>query len=317
MEREDTVLEGKTMGTLYAVQFYSDDSFLSGEIELEVGALLEKMNQLFSNWREDSWVTRYNAISKDEMISLPTDVASVLQLSLELAEQTNAAFDPTVLPLIDLWGFHSDVVVESPPDHSSINQAMKSCGYQLIRVNSEQTRIGKSVDGLGLDFSAVAKGYAVDCISALLELKGVEHYFVDIGGELRVQGLNPSGKNWRIGIARPIYDLSRGGVVTAFSVARGAIATSGNYQNFRQIDGVRYNHIFDPRSGRPVDSNLISASVYSTSCAYADGLATAAFALGEEGILELVESIPDTEVYLLLRSKDGAMEHKSSSGWPE
>lgn len=306
---------GETMGTSFSIRIAgkvkrSDLKKLSQEIENE----LTEINRQMSTWDPTSEISRFNHTKSTEPIPVSTDFAKVVKRALEFSKITNGSFDPTLQPLLNLWGFGSEAVEQKIPSDDEIADAKSKTGWCKVNVEDESC-LRKSSPEVSLALGAIAKGYGVDAIARILEDEGYENWFVEIGGEVDVKGLNPDGMPWRVGIQYPStnpFDDSLQGVL---HMTKGAVATSGNYRNYREDNGVFYTHILDPRSGRSVISNVASVSVFASNCTDADGIATALFVMGAEEGLKWVEQQPGIEALFLVRGQGGEIIEKNSSGF--
>jgi thiamine biosynthesis lipoprotein len=267
------VLNGLTMGTTWTVQLGQPPSDQPvAALRREIEALLEQVNDEMSTWREDSDLSRFNRLEPGQSQVLPEGFARVLEMALDLAGQTGGAFDPTVGPLVNLWGFGPDGRVREAPDQSALQAARERVGYWRLEydpVRRELTQPG----GVYLDLSGIAKGWGVDVVAEHLLAAGIDDFLVDIGGDMRLSGTRPDGQAWRIAIERPvpgtrdIYQVIQPGSV--------AMVTSGTYRQFFEADGRRFSHTIDPRTGEPVQHPAISITVIGDNATWIDGLATA------------------------------------------
>lgn len=259
--------------------------------------LLGMVDKSLSTFNEHSIISRINTNQAHQ-----TDSAfeRVFLKAQEISHLTNGAFDLTVAPLVNAWGFGYKKKKDTLPTEEEIGILQKSVGYEKVRLDQHQ--VIKSDPAVQLDASAIAKGYAVDLAAAFLEAKGVRHYMVEIGGEIRVKGHNRQGEKWRIGIDKPVEDtgVRHYAIDTVIHLTDGALATSGNYRQFYYKNGKRYSHTIDPRSGYPVEHHLLSASVVAKDCMTADALATAFMVMGIEKSLQLTEQLADVEVFLIV-----------------
>ncbi|QTN31967.1 FAD:protein FMN transferase [Akkermansiaceae bacterium] len=284
-------LSGETMGTYYSITCRLPPGVGSEKIHDGILSLFAAVDGELSNWNPESWVSRFNRAGKDEEINCPPHALQVLELSMELARRTDGALDPTVSPLVELWGFGESPEPQEPPHESEIRGELARCGHGKLDFNSGKRAVSKRVEGMELNLSAVAKGHAVDLVADFLGQEGIRNHLVNIGGEVRATGMREDGGGWLIGVE---------GLAGRMRMSRGAVATSGNSQRFITRNGRRYTHIIDPRSGMPVDGKLRSVSVTAPTCALADGLATACFVLGPEEGLKLVDSHAEAEALFLL-----------------
>ena len=279
------LLAGRTMGTTYSITIDPNHRSSLGEINDRVQRELELVNQQMSTYVEDSELSRFNSNGDDQWFAVSRETAGVVALSREIWEQTNGAFDVTVGPLVNLWGFGPGGVPESIPSSEEIEEARRVVGSHLLQVRQEPPALRKTEPKLQVDLSAIAKGHGVDRVARILDDFGVESYFVEIGGEVRVRGSRPGGGPWRAGIESPREDVRD--VIAVLPLQDQSLATSGNYRNFYDRQGQRYSHTIDPRTGYPVRSSLVAVSVVADNCALADGLATSMMSLGLKDGLRL------------------------------
>ncbi|ODS24625.1 hypothetical protein AB835_02535 [Candidatus Endobugula sertula] len=290
------ILTGKTMGTTYRIILAKPDTSLHlKQLQESINNELVKINQLMSTYIEDSEISRFNRATTNEWFQLSPETYEVLNYSLSLSAQTEGKFDITVGPLINLWGFGYPNK-EGLPSDIEIAAVMPMIGWQFIELNPSVLQARKNKP-LSIDMSAVAKGYGVDHIAALLDKWLIKDYLVEIGGEIKVKGTNNQNQQWRIGIETP--SLHQSGAQQVIALNNRAVATSGDYRNFFEKEGVRYSHTIDPMTGKPVVHNIASLTVISNSAMEADGLATALMAMGEQKALGLSKkhNIP---IYILL-----------------
>ncbi|WP_370280027.1 FAD:protein FMN transferase [Pontibacterium sp.] len=276
---EIRAVQGLTMGTSYSVKWVSKDADTQ-KVHAAIEAVLKDINQSMSTYIDTSELSRLNQSSSTDWQPLSSALYDVLRLSTDLSEQTEGAFDVTVGPLVNLWGFGPEGRVVTAPSGDKIEAERIRVGFEKIALNATDQQIKKSVAELYIDLSAVAKGYAVDRVASLLEEHGHVRYLVEVGGELRAKGLKPGGKHWRIAIETP--DAATRSVQKIINVKDVAIATSGDYRNYFEENGVRFSHTIDPSSGKPINHRLASVTVLASSCAEADALATAFMVMGTE-----------------------------------
>ncbi|MEM9479962.1 MAG: FAD:protein FMN transferase [Verrucomicrobiota bacterium] len=283
------VVQGNTMGTTYVVQYhgYEDEE----AVQKEVKEVLAEIDVNLSNWNERSWVSILNKSSAGAELSVPRDALSVVSLSLELAEKTGGRFDPTISPLIDLWGFGPDGKRTAPPTEQEIEAAARLCGWQQLDLDSTKRLISKRTQELQVNLSACAKGYAVDRVAKSLDAMGVSSYLINIGGELRAGDAGPKGKPWRVAISPPI-GASGKEKNEIIELVRSSVATSGTYYRRFSADEKEYSHIIDGATSRPIDHDWIGVTVTAKTCMIADGLATACLILGKEDGEKLIANYP-------------------------
>jgi len=270
---EPIVLGGETMGTYWTVRVSSmPDSLKESDLSRQISQVLEQVNDQMSTYRSDSLISQFNQASPGTEFILPDEFSDVLNQALYWAEATDGAFDFTAGPLINLWGFGPDHTDRTIPADDLIQSAREKVGWQRL-VFDEDSRTLRQPGDLYLDLSGIAKGWGVDQVAAHLAEAGIGDFLVDIGGELRVAGVRPDATRWRVGIERPAAD--RREAVTIIELEDVAIATSGSYRNFFEVEGERFSHLIDPRTGRPVEHHTVSVTVIAESTTTADALATA------------------------------------------
>lgn len=290
------------MGTTYAVTFYADmEEVDAAALQLQIDELLERINAQMSTWRPDSELSRFNQSRESGWFPVSADVVHVVEAAAAVSALSDGAFDVTVGPMVNLWGFGPDGGELVPPPAQEIEAAKDYVGYDKLSVRTSPPALRKRHPDLYVDLSAIAKGFAVDEVARLLDERHIESYLVEIGGELRAMGSKPDGSYWKVAIERPL----RGERVIENTVELRdrAIATSGDYRNYVERDGERYSHTVDPRTGRPIGHGLASVSVIAASAMHADALATAIMALGPaDGERLAVDE--DLAVQMIVRSAD-------------
>lgn len=274
-------LGGETMGTTWSaavrpVPAGTDPAALQAELQRH----LDRINGLMSTYDPASEVSRFNAWPETGWFAVSPETAAVIGLAQEISHMTEGAFDISVGPLVELWGFGAAPHPAKVPSAFQLATVLASVGYEKLHLRNDPPAIRKELAQLQIDLSAIAKGYAVDVLAEQLEQRGVVNYLVEIGGELKAAGLRSADTPWRIAIEKPLED--RREVATVFPLTDTALATSGNYRNFFIEDGQRYAHTLDPATGLPVRHRLASVTVLDSSCARADALATALMVMGED-----------------------------------
>jgi thiamine biosynthesis lipoprotein len=271
-------LEGATMGTYYRVLARCPDG--SGTLPDAISAELAAVDAQMSTYRRDSELSRFNDGPVGDWFPVAPELAAVVEAALTISSQSQGAFDVTVGPLVNLWGFGPDGRVAARPSADQVARTLDRVGYAYLEARVAPPALRK-LRPLYVDLSAIAKGHGVDRLGRLLEGRGCVDYLVDIGGEVRGHGLNERGQPWRIGVEVP--DPTRlGGVQRLLTLRDAAVATSGDYRNYVDLDGERFSHTIDPRTGSPVHHGLASVTVVHTSAMWADGLATALNVLGPD-----------------------------------
>ena len=297
--------QGEIFGTTYHVRYNSTQN-LDKEIEQE----LFRVDTIFSLFKENSLLSRFNR--GEDKGKGNTLFAEVIKLSLEISNETEGAFDITVAPLVNAWGF--GFKNKQPLSNKQVDSLQKLVGYQHLSFNGKE--LTKDIPNLQIDCGAIAKGYAVDRIAKLLSDKGCQNYMVEIGGEVVVKGNNDKGEKWKIGINKPTQHAlpTEEDLQTLLSLTNCGIATSGNYRNFYIKDGKKYAHSIDPKTGYPVQHSLLSATVISQSCAKSDALATAFMVMGLDKAKAFVETHKDIQVYFIYADEKGNYQVWMSDG---
>ncbi len=270
---------GLTMGTSYTLKWVAQDTSQVESVRQQAEQVLAQINQSMSTYIPDSELSRLNQRQDASAQTVSSSLFEVLALSQAVSQQTAGAFDITVGPLVNLWGFGPDGRVIKAPDGQQIDQLKPRIGHRRVQLDSGLQQVQKPV-GMYLDLSAIAKGYAVDRLAALLIERGVESYLAEIGGELRAKGVKPDGQAWRIAVESPV--AGERAIQRIIEVKDVGIATSGDYRNYFEEQGVRFSHTIDPATGRPISHKLASVTVLRPTCAEADALATAFMVMGDE-----------------------------------
>jgi thiamine biosynthesis lipoprotein len=295
---------GPVMGTRYRVKVVMDEASSKQiyEIERASTTALENVNSKMSHYLDDSEVSRINTWSQDDPYPISSDTLEVLQHAMEISSTTEGAFDITVAPLVDAWGFGPPGRMPQSPDKTEIDQLLERTGWEMLQVDRASSSISKSRPDLSLDLSAIAKGYAVDKVADALDAQDVEHYMIEVGGEVRTKGRNEQGEPWRIGIERPIPGGDQA-IELVVPMSDSSMATSGDYRNYYEVEGERVSHTIDPRSGYPITHSVASVTVVGPLCVRADAYATALLVLGPQGF-DLAEEL-GLAAYFLQRDKEG------------
>lgn len=284
---------GLIFGTTYHVTYQYDE-----DLQTEVVAKLKEVDAALSMFNERSTISKINnnqAVKPDKMF------LDVFQLAQQISQDTQGAFDITVAPLVNIWGFGFKHGQE--PTKHAIDSLRQFVGYQ--KVSYDGKTIQKQDPRIMLDCSAIAKGYGTDVVARLMDEKGVKNYLVEIGGEVVTRGISEKRVPWKIGVTKPTDDTLHVGneLQTVLNVTDKAMATSGNYRNFYYKGGRKYAHTINPKTGRPVQHNILSATVLCNQCAKADAYATAFMVLGLDKAREVLERNPDLMVYFIYDDK--------------
>ena len=288
-ERRDTFLaiQGQTMGTNYSIKY---EDAQQRNFKSAIDSLLDVFNQSVNHYLPDSEITRFNR-GDSLYFELPY-FYPVLERSQEIAQITDGAFDPTVAPLVNAWGFGPEG--GELPDSVAVDSLLQLVGFDKVRFNREY--VVKQEPHVQLNFSAVAKGYGVDVVADYLSQQGVKNMMVEIGGEVVARGVNPQGETWRIGIDSPEQP---GRMTAAIALDNQALATSGNYLNYYERDGQKYAHTINPRTGYPVQHSVLSASVIAPTCMTADAYATAFMVMGLEKLKAVLANDTTLNAYII------------------
>jgi thiamine biosynthesis lipoprotein len=307
-------LSGRSMGTTYSIKYSDDGSIDHAKLAAAVEQRLAEIDERMSTYRDDSELSRFRISPANQWFAVSTETLQVTQLAIEISKATDGAFDPTVMPLVELWRFGPSTrpVAFVPPTEEAIAETLKRVGYEKLQVRDEPPALMKSVAGLSLDLSAIAKGHGVDEVVRIISSFGAERVLVEIGGEVRVVSGKTDKDPWRIGIEKPIVDRRELEAVAA--IRDQSMATSGNYRNFFERDGIRYSHTIDPRTGWPTQHRLGSVSVISESCAKADALATAVLVMGAEAGAAWTQQQGVTAIFLT--NSDAGIQRKQTGPFP-
>jgi thiamine biosynthesis lipoprotein len=281
--------KGSIFGTIYNITYHSDC-----DLHEEIKEVLQKVDNSLSPFNKNSNIT---AINNNKTDILDKDLLKVFSLAKDISKKTYGAFDITVAPLVNLWGFGFENYHNV--DSTRIDSLKNFVGFEKIRL--ENGKLLKSDPRIQLDCSAIAKGYGVDAIGMFLESKGVKDYMVEIGGEIRTRGSNPNGAPWRIGITNPQDDISgkETEIKQVLELTDVSLATSGNYRNYYIKEDKKYAHTIDPRTGYPVQHNILSSTVIAKDCATADAYATSFMVLGLDSAILVLEKNPDINAYFI------------------
>lgn len=277
---EPIEISGAIFGTTYSVKLDSSRA-VRKDLQAAIESRLNQIDALMSTWRDDSDVSRFNLSTSTDWYAVDAETAAVVDRAQEISRATNGMFDITVGPAVRLWNFGSGGTDEfAVPSDKLIAETLAIVGHDRLEARIAPPAIRKSVPGLRIDLSAIAKGYAVDAVAELLLKSSYDSFMVEIGGEVRAQGRKHDGSSWRIGLESPKRNARE--IEAVVSLNDVALATSGDYRNFFELDGQIYSHTIDPRTARPVTHGLAAVSVIAEDCASADAFATAMLAMGPE-----------------------------------
>ena len=283
---------GETMGTVYRITIVGDElesSDLEEQIELakqKVSAQLDAIIMSMSTYEVESEISIFNRLAANQCLVVTQDFINVLELSIKINSASSGAFNPLVGPLVERWGFGHSTAAFVYPEPEEVARLLALSDLSKLYINTDSKSLCKAAD-IEVDFSAIAKGYAVDRVAAELSALSISNYLVDIGGEVIVKGHNPQGNDWRLAIEKPVFRA--GEIEQIVNLSNVAIATSGDYRNFFEYEGERYSHTIDVRTGYPVQHNVASVSVIADSAAEADAWATALNVMAPEQIKQLAK----------------------------
>lgn len=307
------VLEGATMGTTYSVQIVDPPAGVDLDaLQRAIDAELEAVNETMSTYRSDSELSRFNGAPADAWVPVSEALGEVVATAKTIGAASGGALDVTVGPLVNLWGFGPDLSTKDLPSEAAIAASLQRTGLEKLRVRLDPPALRKARADLYVDLSAIAKGYGVDRLAALLAGAGIENLLVEIGGELYGRGVNGRGQPWRVAIERPEAQVRR--VLKVVPLRDTGMATSGDYRNFFELNGVRYSHSIDPSTGWPVRHELASVTVLADSATAADGWATALLVLGAERGPALAES-EGVAALFIERHADGRIVERTTAAF--
>lgn len=309
---EQVHLSGPTMGTGYNVKYLvNDDTPDQKTLQAEIDKRLELVNDQMSTYRKDSELSRFNQSKAGQAFEVSEDTATVVREAMRLNKVTEGALDVTVGPLVNLWGFGPEARPDQVPSKALLEERFKITGIQHLKEDGNS--LTKDIDDLYVDLSTIAKGWGVDVIADYLDSIGVHNYMVEVGGEIRLKGINADEVPWRIAIEKPVTDERA--IQDVIEPGDMAIATSGDYRNYFEEDGVRYSHIINPKTGYPINNKVVSVTVLDKSCMTADGLATGLMVLGEEEGIRIANE-HGIAAMMIVKTKDGFKEYQSEAFKP-
>jgi len=297
------------MGTSYTITYQNTTQ---QALKPAVETLLKSINLGVNTYNPTALISKFNQATS----VLRIDTSSYegrhfyinAQAAADIFKASNGAFDPTVMPLVNYWGFgYTEKRAVTKVDSAKVDSLLQLVGYGAVELESVENGIiaRKKTTGLQIDFGGIAKGYGVDEIGRLLEQKSIKNYLVDIGGEIRAKGVNKRGLPWRLGINTPSEEAGLTDYLAVIALENRSMATSGNYRNFYEVDGIKYAHTIHPKTGYPELNTLLSTTVIAKECMIADGYATAFMTMGLEKAYNLATSRPDLEAYFLYSKNDG------------
>ncbi len=295
------------MGTSFSIKVtHLPEGVSVAQLQELIQDRLTLINQSMSTYLNDSELSLLNHADSKVAQTVSLELFKVLAAAQEISQLSGGAFDITVGALVNLWGFGPDVMRYQTPDAQAIKQLLANSGYQNLVLDASAKTVTKKIAGLTMDLSALAKGYAVDAVAELLEAQGIADYLVEIGGELRLKGVNLQGKRWRIAIEKP--NSAKRELQKVLPITDKAMATSGDYRNFFEQNGQRFSHTIDPRTGYPITHKLASVTILSDTCMQADAWATALMVLGPDvGYQTAVQQ--KIAAFFIIKTDQGFVEH--------
>jgi thiamine biosynthesis lipoprotein len=313
--RQEYLIQGRTMGTFYQVKVVSGDFQGISGLKEKIEKRLDEINRSMSTYLPESEISRFNGFEQTGVkFKISDDFYQVMQVAEKVYQLSDGAWDGTVNPLVDLWGFGRKGLKTVIPAKTEIMRLRASVGFHHIEILSPGALIKKRTQ-ITLDLSSIAKGYGVDVVAGVLRTEGYENFLVEIGGEVFAAGLRKDGGQWRIGINRPRKDATLNAVYKVVNLQDKAFATSGDYRNFFEADGIRYSHVINPNTGYPVANGVVSVSILAGDCVLADALATAVMVMGTKKGLELINRLEDVEGLIVVEKSDGTLVDYSSVGF--
>ena len=302
-------ISGPVFGTSYHINVVlTEDPEKLETLASGIDEVLEDVDASMSTWRDDSELSLFNQRNdQSEWVPISAGLFEVLQKARDISSMTGGAFDVTIGPVVNLWGFGPQARPEQVPSEESLAMALAATGYEKIELRADPPAV-RATPPQYVDLSAIAKGYGVDAVARFLENEGIEAYLVEIGGEVRVNGRKPDGSTWRLAIEQPVSEGREVNRVVALESR--AMATSGDYRNYYESEGRRYSHTIDPETGKPIAHRLASVTVIADDCMTADALATGFNVMGYEQANELAvrENIP---AYFIVRTEEGFETHQT------
>jgi thiamine biosynthesis lipoprotein len=313
--KREHLIQGRTMGTTYHIKvvtgYFQGISGLKEKIEKR----LVEINAAMSTYQKDSEISRFNEFKQTgKKLKIAEDFYRVMKTAQAIYRLSDGAWDGTVNPLVDLWGFGRGGPKNKIPLEYEISALLSNIGFENIEV-LEPGFLLKKRASVTLDLSSIGKGYGVDQVADTIRKEGFQNYLVEIGGEVFASGYRKDGELWRIGINRPQTDAAFDEVYKVVNLHNRAFATSGDYRNFFVVDGIRYAHIIDPRTGYPISNGVVSVTIIAGTCTFADGLATAIMVMGPAKGLDLINRLDAVEGLIITEQMDGSLVDFYSKGF--
>ena len=312
---KETLISGQTMGTTYHIKVVTGNLPKISSLKEKIDQRLEQINKSMSTYRKDSEISRFNALKiTGQRFKISRDFARVFKESKKLYRMTGGAWDGSIYPLINLWGFGKSGRKTRLPAKEKIASLLMDVGFDNIDLVDNRYLL-KQKASISIDLASIAKGYAVDEVAGLIRKNNFKNFLVEVGGEVYASGVREDGACWRVGINRPRKEASYDEIYKIVTLKDKAFATSGDYRNFFEVNGKRYSHILDPKTGYPVVNFVVSVSIVADTCAFADGLATAVMVMGREKGLRVINALPDVEGMIVVRQAGSKLVDYPSSGF--
>lgn len=299
--KQEIKISGYAQGTTYSVLYVTEDGV---NHQRSIDSLLIEIDNTMSTYQKKSLISKWNN-SEAGLLLDDNHFINVFNISKKVFKESGGLFDPTIAPVVNAWGFGFENYKEV--DSVLIDSLLSFVNFQKLRIEFD-TKLSKLNKSVRLDFNAVAQGYTVDVLGELLEKRGINNYLVEVGGELRAKGNNIKDTLWRVGIDKPLPNLKEREIEAIVSLDNLSLATSGNYRKFYEKDGKKYSHTINPKTGYPVEHNLLSATVITNECAYADAYATAFMVMGLEKSKAFLETHKDLMALLIFSDENGDLQ---------
>jgi thiamine biosynthesis lipoprotein len=288
---------GYTQGTTYSIRYMSVNAV---DYQSDIDSVLHAVDLSMSTYMEESLISKIN---RNESMQTDSLFLRVFETAMIIASETNGAFDPTIAPVVNYWGFGFEEITDK--DESILEDLMHSVAYENLSI--KDSLIVKSDPNTQIDFNAIAQGFTVDLVGEHLQKLGITNFMIEIGGELKCNGLNADGELWRIGIDKPSENIQKDRFQAIIEVANKSVASSGNYRKFKvdEETGMKYAHTIDPKTGRPVQTNLLGVTIVTESCMKADAIATACMVMGLEDSKVYLTNHPEIDALFIYSGPKG------------
>lgn len=314
--KSEVQFTGQTMGTTYHIKVVAGTFQRTAFLKKKIDDRLKEINLSMSTYLKDSEISKFNAMTDTgRRFYMSDDFAQVITIADNIYGVSQGAWDGTVNPLVNLWGF-GKVKREGFPSPEEVRAVLSLVGFRnYIEFDDHSKSLQKRHPNVTLDLGSIAKGYGVDQIAELIDKNGFKNYIVEIGGEIYASGVKADGNFWRVGVNTPKAEAGLNDVYKVLKLQDKAMATSGDYRNFFEEKGQRFSHIIDPKTGYPVNNGVVSVSVMADNCTFADGLATALMVIGPEKGIPLINNLKDVECFFIVQGNDGNLKAYASTGF--